>query len=84
MPRSPPLHSPNPPLLTRSPPKEVAASPKEAAGWGSQLPIFSSFLVGVDAIPLGTVGATVRLRHQPISPRPIPSPFPGLTFKQGL
>lgn len=38
--------------------------------WDCPLPIFSTFLVAVDAIPLGTAEAQVRLRNQPTSPKP--------------
>lgn len=64
-------------MLTGPPPKEVAA-------WDSPLPLFSSFLVGVHAIPLGTVGAYVRWRNQLTSPKPVPPPFPRPRFKRGL
>ena len=44
--------------------------------WDCPLPFFSTFLVALDAIPLGTVEAQVMLRNQPTSPKPNTPPFP--------
>lgn len=74
-PRSSSLH-PHPknssPMLTGPPPKQAA----ESVAWDCPLPFSSTFLVAVDAIPLGTAEAQVRLRNEPTSPKPNTPPFP--------